>query len=280
MNIKDEIENMSNYLEQVWCVSKEDSKGFLESILPVVEKDYKNSVWNISTEIHKLLDERKANLNKINPSYYLVDSFYNLGINASMAKDRLGEDDVQDFDKSFKKALKGSTNKDCFKTIKLRGWSKELTSDSLSDGYDIPTYNGLHFKSATEPTFSNAIDPLTLCYANEKHGYGFNKIIQSACMTHLIKVIEKENSKEFIEDFKKLIESVKEKYDNFDSHPVFEKELEKKLSSRIGKLIAKKIAEHPIYFVETKEDFDRILKSMVDTLSNNTEEKKRPKLNF
>lgn len=262
MNINKELILMSEYLESIWSLDKDKTLAFLSEMFESANEIYKTYSGYPNKEMNEIFDARKAEFS--NEFFYVYDSVCTLGMNLGMAGLSLATDNSLSFDDSYRKIMKNSSDKQCFKNAKLRNWKGSLDVAMLAQAkIQVPTYEGLHFREVTAPTFSNAVKPLTIAYADDKHGYGVKKLLEWACLTHIIQMIEYKNNLELVEDMKNLIKEVKDFHSNIPSgEPIYEENIENRLKSKLGQKLAKYVKENGIYIIQNKDEFDEKMKSL------------------
>lgn len=262
INIEQELKYMSDYLNEIWGLDKQESMTFLIDMFKVVEMDYHDYISSSKVSGYgvDIIENRKKQLEI--EDLYIVDALSNFGRNLLFSSMSLS-DSTYDFEKTFNKAYAKNTNKKCFKGAKLKGWDMELDSELLEkheDSLNLPEFKGLRFSAPTHPTFAEGILPINVAYADEKHNYGVKRILEWACVSHFIELIEAKNLLDLKKDIDKIVENFEDRHKDNLRDAIFENNWEPEFQSNIGKKIKKELVKKQ--YTLSQESFNKQVESI------------------
>lgn len=263
INIEQQLQYMSDYLSEIWSLDKQESNTFLLDMFKVVEVDYHDyiSSSNVSKYGVDIIDNRRKQLEI--EELYTVDALSNFGRDLLFSSMSLN-DSTYNFEKTFNKAYAKNSNKKCFKGAKLKGWDKEFESELLEeceDSLNLPEFKGLRFSAPTHPTFAQAVLPINVAYADEKHNYGVKRILEWACVSHFIELIEARNILDLKKDIDNIVENFEEKHKDNLENAIFESHWEPKFESNVGKKISSELSKKAKNSL-SREQFDKQVESI------------------
>ncbi len=97
--------------------------------------------------------------------------------------------------------------------------------------------------------------------SDEKHNYGVKRILEWACVSHFIELIEARNILDLKKDIDNIVENFEEKHKDNLENAIFESHWEPKFESNVGKKISSELSKKAKNSL-SREQFDKQVESI------------------
>lgn len=275
--INKELKYMAEYISEIWTLDKVRVELYLKELYQNLEKDYKYQIdeFDITRSILPLINKREEKLS--NDIFSIVDSLALFG-RSVMKASFLSLDKNLNFENKNKEYFSKSTDKECFKNPKLKGWAKNLDYELLinsDEEFVFSKFKGTYINSPSAPSFEEALLPINIAYINERHSYGVKNLLEQECLSHLMQFIKAKNIVELKEDVENVFIMAEAKYSNKLSQPLFIMNLEDDLKSNVGVKIANIIKKSGYNKFNNEVDFNKKVEELshIEPITPETEQK-------